>query len=495
MYKMTQELVKYQIWSVTTRVIIVALGFLQGIIVIRILSPSEYGLIGIVLAVAGIVGVLEHFGLASGSIREISIAKTLSEGSKILFTSLLVRVAITLPLAVGLFLASGHISNNIYHHPEIAFPLKLFSLILLFQGGQDISAAFLSGLQKFKQLFLFQIANAIISLLIFVTLVKYKGFIGYFFAMLWMSLISILILTTINFKVAKNKFILPNRSEFLQIFKEIFSIGIAVYIIKILYVIWQKTGILIAGLYLLPKEIGYINFALFLGLKTTFITDAISGVNLPLMSKKYNEDVEAFKIEFMENFHKTFVLILFSCTTFIFYSKEIITLLIGTKYSLSFSLVPFFVFSFFLYSLVNLIGVSVILPALLLKEAIYYYLILCLASFLAIWFFLVMDFGPIGVAIGIFLGVILSFLLQNIIIYKKLRFSVFDTKVVMSSISLIPLLMVYLLTTNQIFKAIFFLGISYLYFSLIKKLGILDWKKIIRLKSIITKSDIKTIII
>ncbi|MHA1381252.1 MAG: oligosaccharide flippase family protein [Candidatus Helarchaeota archaeon] len=492
---MTQELVKYQVWSVATRIITTALSFIQGIIIIRILTPAEYGLIGIVLAVAGLIGVLEHFGLASGSIREISITKTLSESSKILFTSLFVRVAIILPLAIGLFFASGHISNNIYHHPEIAFPLKLFSLILLFQGGQDISAAFLSGLQKFKQLFLFQIANSIIGLLIFVILVKYKGFIGYFFAMLSLSLLSITILTIINFKVAENKFILPNRKEFLRIFKNVFSIGIAVYIIKILYIMWQKGGILIAGIYLLPKEIGYINFALFLGLKTTFFTDAISGVNLPVMSKKYNEDVEIFKKEFKENFCKMLVLVLFGCTAFIFYSKEIITLLVGTKYTPSFSLIPFFVSSSLLYSLINLIGVSVILPALLLREAIYYYLILCLASSSAIWFFLVMDFGALGVAIGILLGVLLSFLLQNIIIYKRLRFSVFDTKVVMLSISLIPLLIVYLLTTSQIIKAIFFLGVSYLYFSLSKKLGILDWKKILRLKFIITKSGIRTKII
>jgi len=325
------------------------------------------------------------------------------------------------------------------------------------------------------------------GLLIFVSFVKYKGYIGYFFATLLLSLFSITILLIMNLRLTKKKFIFPNKLEFFQIFKNLFNIGIIVYIVKILYVAWQKVGLLIAGLYLLPKEIGYINFALFLSLKTTFIPDAISVVNLPMMSKKYNEDIISFKKELKDNFSKMFVVVLFGYLAFILYSKEIISLIVGSKYFPSFSLVPFFVLSFLLYSLINLIGASVIFPALLLKEAIYYYLILCFASFSAIWLFLSLGFRSLGVAIGIFLGVVLSFVSQNIFIYIKLRFSILDARLGLLSLSLFPLLLIYFIFPNLIIKAICFLGLSYLYFSLSKRFGILDFKNIVRVGIIYKK--------
>jgi len=488
---MSQQLFKYQTLSIITRGIVTILGVIQGIIIVRILSPEDYGLIGIVLAVGGLVGVIEHFGLATGSIREISITRTLEEASKVMFTALGVRLVIVLPLAVGLFIASDYISNNIYNHPEISFPLKIFSLIMILQSVQDIFASTLSGLQKFNQLFLFQITSAVINLLVFVVLVKYKGFIGYFYAMLLLALFLLLILITINFNLFNKKFILPTIREFKQIFKNIFNIGLTTWILKILYMFWQKGGILIAGLFLLPKELGYINFAIFVGLKITFIPDSISGINLSVMSKKYNEDVEIFKKEFKDNFYKVFSLLFLVSTIAIFYSKEIIILLVGQKYAPSFPLIPFYIFSCLLYSLINLIGASVIVPTLMLKEAIFYYLVLCGVSFFAIWLFLVIGFGVLGVANGTLLGVIFAIILQNLFIYKKIKLQIFDAKLGLLFLSLVPLVIVYLLSFNQIIKGIFFLCSLYLYFSLNKRLGILNWKKIFKLELVYRNFNIR----
>ncbi len=479
---MTQKLVKYQSWSVITKVITTGLSVIQGIIIVRILSPSEYGLIGIVLAVGGMIGVLEHFGLATGSIREISVTKKINEASKVLFTSLFVRLMISLPLATGLFFASDYISNNIYHHPEISFPLKLFSLVIVFRGGQDVFASSLNGLQKFKYLFSFQILSSIITLSIFVVLVKYKNFIGYFFAMLLVSLILSVILVIINFKIFKKEFVLPNVEEFKNIFKNIFKIGLVTYVVKILYIMWQKIGILIAGFFLLPKEIGYISFALFMGIKTTFFMEAVSGVNLPVMSKKYNESIEIFKKEFKENFSKVFIISFFGSIAIVFYSREIITLFVGQKYSPSFQLIPFLVLGCFLYSLINFNGASVILPALMLKEAIYYYIILCLVSCITTWFFLLADLGALAVAIGILSGAVAAFVLQNIFIYKKLKIWLFSIQLFYLVLCLVPLVIIYLLNPNQIIKGAFFITSLIVFFSLSKNLAIFNWKKMIRLE-------------
>jgi len=193
-----------------------------------------------------------------------------------------------------------------------------------------------------------------------------------------------------------------------------------------------------------------------------------------MMSRKYNEDIEIYKKQFKENFSKIFAIAFLGSVIVVFYFKEIITLLIGTKYTPSFPLIPFYVFSFLLYSLINLIGASVNLPALMLKEAIYCQLILCVSSILVILLFSIFGFGTMGVGIGMLLGVSLALSYQLCAIYRTLKFNIFDTKFLILILSLIPMFSIYMFVSNWIEKTITFLISLILYLLLLRKLKILN---------------------
>ena len=63
------------------------------------------------------------------------------------------------------------------------------------------------------------------------------------------NIISSIALSIIAFKPLKGKLIMPSKEDFIRLFKEIFSISIAIYLVKILYTNWQKFGSNVLGLY------------------------------------------------------------------------------------------------------------------------------------------------------------------------------------------------------------------------------------------------------
>ena len=97
------DLARTQFLSLFTKAVTTALGIAQSIIVIRILSPAEYGLVGLVMSVGGVIGVSQHLGIVDGAIREIAILKNKREVGKVFWVSHLVRPCVAISFFFGWF--------------------------------------------------------------------------------------------------------------------------------------------------------------------------------------------------------------------------------------------------------------------------------------------------------------------------------------------------------------------------------------------------------
>ena len=82
-----KSLLKWQAISFISRGLAMAVGIVQSIVIVRILSVGEYGLITLATSIGGAFGIYQHLGLASGSTREISSAKNNKEIFEIFLTS------------------------------------------------------------------------------------------------------------------------------------------------------------------------------------------------------------------------------------------------------------------------------------------------------------------------------------------------------------------------------------------------------------------------
>jgi len=418
----SRSLEKLQLYSLIVTGVASAITLARAIVVVRILTPEEFGFIGLVLAVGAIIGIVQHLGIDSASVREISVAKDEREASKVFVVALLFRLLISLPLALVLFLGAEPVSRY-YNNPLMFKGLRIFSTILILQGVQGVFEATLGGLQRFNTVFALRLVQASVSFVLFTLLTYYFRAYGYFYAMLCSVFIVLLSYMLVLATIFRGSFILPTTKEFKQIFKNIFNLGMVVYSIKILNTIWARAGILILGKYVAPAEVGYFNFALTFGEKSAIANKAINSINLPVLTKLYATNIDRFRELFEENFQKLFVIGYSVLVSAILFSRELIVILGGAKYSPASRIFPLILLAFFVYFLFNLIGAGVLFPTKSLKGVLKVQFLSRVGSILLTWILIWRGVGIKGAAVGLLMGTI-----PVLIYYTKIAFSRVDVK-------------------------------------------------------------------
>lgn len=410
-----KDLGKWQIISFVSRMTAMAVGILQSYFILRILSVAEWGTIRIALSLGSALGIYQHLGLAGASTREISGAKTHKEVFKIFFTSTVIRYMISLPLALGLFLSAGYLSQK-YNNPGISSLIKIYALVIIFQGVQGILNSVIAGMKRFKRLFIYQVAISIVSVALYIPLIWFYKVEGYFYALLAFNIISSISLAYLAFKPLHDFFEIPTRKEFVSLFKQLFSISMALFLVKIIYTNWENIGPNLLGLTVTAEVVGVFGFAMLYAKKILAVSDSVTDVNLAVFSDKYQNDHTGFVQYFSSNFNKIFVLILPLAFTAIFWSKEIVQVVgLFDKYSQAIALILPIIFAFVFYSFLDIIKSSVMVPAKMGKAMSVTFVVM-LASTASFYFGTRQIFNPLlsmsyamcfGTAVSLILSVIL----------------------------------------------------------------------------------------
>lgn len=474
------SLFKWQFVSFASRLFATFLGLIQSVVVARILTTAEYGLVGIAAAVAGMVGVARHLGLVSATTRELAQASKGVEVSKIFFSALFVRLLAAVPLSLGLFFLADHLAFNVYQQPQLSFPLKLFALIIFLQSIQEISNSLIAGRQKFKILFFFQAAIAAVSLSIFVPFVYFLGFGGFFWATFLVTLISMVILLALSLRILGGNVVLPQKSEFQKISLSLLGLGLVIYVGKLLYMFWQKLGILYLGTQVSAAEVGIFSFALLYALKLLVVPDAVTDVNLPAMTNHFYRDAEGFKSRFLANFVKVYSLMLFAGVAATFWAKDLFHLLVGAKFDAAVPLIPPLMLAVFVYGLLNLLGASVFIPGKFLKEIIFYHLLLVGFTLIGLGAGLALNRPPLMVVSWSMAAGGLAALLFLSLLLRRQKIPLWSRKTLWLSTLAIPFLLVYYLKLTFVWRLAFFVLLSGIYFWQALRLLQFDWREALR---------------
>lgn len=422
-----KDLGKWQMVSMASQGIAMLLGIVETFVVIRILSVGEWGLVQLAISIGGALGIYQHLGLVSASTREISSAKKEEDIFKIFVTSTVIRYFVTLPISFGLFFFSRKIAVGLYNNAELILPLKIYALALVFQGVQGILNSVISGTKRFKHLFIYQIAISVVNILLFVPLVYFFKVYGYFYAFLIFNMVSTVALSFLAFKPLKGKLTMPDRADFKRLFKEIFSISIAIYVVKIVYTNWEKLGNNVLGLYNSPEVIAVFAFAMLYAKKLMTISDSVTTVNIPVFSEKFVNDVKEFKDSFTKNFNKLFSLIVFIGAFASYLAPILIRILVGgDKYDNAIPLITPMVFAFVIYSFVNIINSSVLIPAKEARSMIYSYLVLIFGTSVSFFGVRVFTDAVTSFSWAMVLGSALSLFYMHVLIKKKHQLEVFN---------------------------------------------------------------------
>jgi O-antigen/teichoic acid export membrane protein len=276
--------------------------------------------------------------------------------------------------------------------------------------------------------------------MIFIPFVYFFNVNGYFYAFLLFNVIASVVMTILAFKPLKGKISLPDKKDFVRLFKEIFSISIAIYIVKILYTNWEKLGSNVLGLFNSAEVVAIYAFAMLYAKKLMSISDSVTTVNIPVFSEKYVNDENEFKKAFTGNFNKIFSFIVFVGSFAAYFAPLAIRILVGSdKYDESIPLIAPMVFAFIIYSFINIISSSVMIPAKLAKSMIASYVFLILGTaltFLGLFKFVDILQAASWAMVG---GSIVCLYFMHLWIKKRMKFTFLNidhVAVLLSSLSI-----------------------------------------------------------
>jgi len=437
------SLLQLQFLSFVSRISALLLGIIQSLMIVNILSVTEFGIIGLVTAIAGIAGMTQHLGLAASSTKEISKASNDQEIFNVFLSSLSIRLLISIPVSLFLFFGADYLAVQ-YNNSNLILPLKIFGIVTLIQGFQSILNSIISGTQKFKLLFLYQVFIAGASVLIYFPMVVNFKLEGYFYALLTFNLLQTIILFFLAFKDLKIKFKLPSIKEFLNLSKTILKISVVVYAVKMIFTAWQELPIVYLSSRYSLEIIALFTFAFNLASKLMTISDSVTDVNLPVYSKMAFEKMDLFFRDFKENFSVLFVAILLTGISVSFWNHEIlrtvdlftsslskflgISVMLGIydKYSKSLVFLTPLLISIIFYSYINILKSSVFVPLEKLRNLLFVYISLFTVTGVT---YIVLEYFSKDIsnmAFSLAFGSFLSFVLALFFVYQEFNYKILE---------------------------------------------------------------------
>lgn len=181
------------VWKVLERSCSQGVNLVVQIVLARLLLPSDFGSLAIIMAITNYASIFVQSGLATAIVQKKNIKlKDINS----LFTSSLV---IAFFMYIGLYILSP-IITQVYDMPELIWPLRVVSLVLFLNAINSVQMALFTRNMQFKQIFLRSVIAVPLSGLIGIVL----AYIGWgLWALITYTLINML-LTVIVMALASN---------------------------------------------------------------------------------------------------------------------------------------------------------------------------------------------------------------------------------------------------------------------------------------------------
>ncbi len=417
-YNARMSLGRIQFMSLLTKGITTVLGIAQSLIVVRLLPPDQFGLVGLVMSIGGVIGVFQHLGIVDGAIREIATLKKARDIGKVIWVSTLVRQAVTIPLSILLFFFAETIAVSIYHRPEIVPYIRLFASILVLQGFQDVFGATLTGMKAFFSLYLVQIATAILNIAAFGYALWAYGTVGFFYAIIATTVVMVLAFLVIIIRSPHAQLQLPTWPDIKYFSRRVMQVGVFMYGSRIFFVLWQRLPLLMLGGVLASEQLGYMNIALAFGARLTIIAAALSEVNLSWMSSLFASKRHEFNAIVTHNMQRVFVLMATLTAVIIFFVPEIL-FVAGKNYAPAEVFIYVLTFAFFIYSLLDIGSNSVFVAANNAKSRMAIYGVMTILPAAIIGWLYSTTPSAFGACVAVLLGVSVAYISMVVLAKKK----------------------------------------------------------------------------
>jgi O-antigen/teichoic acid export membrane protein len=340
-----------------------ALGILQTAIILRILSPAQYGIIGIVVSLGSLVGVSQHVGVVDATIREIAVAVDARRRAHVFWVSLWFRLLVTVPISVVFAALGPLIGTRLYPFPDVPRLVQLTSLILILQGIQGVVGGAYTGKLAFGRLYLFQLLMAAVNVPLFAGMTSWHGVRGFFEAVVVSTGAFIVLLALFLREALGGTLVHPRLQEMRIVLSDIVHTGAWTYVARILSVAWQRVPVLLLGWWASPDVVGLFNAALTFGSKLVILASALGEVNLAFLSSAFARSRQAFTDLAKETLEDVGAAVLVGAGFLALFADVLLNVLAGEAYGSAATVTTFVTWAYALFAFLDIAANTVFVPA------------------------------------------------------------------------------------------------------------------------------------
>lgn len=315
----SKSVINSMLWKLLEQFSSQIVSFVISIILARLLMPSDYGIIAIILVFVNLAKVIIDGGLNTALIQK-------QNADQIDFSTIFwFCMSLSVILYVILYFAAPYIAA-FYHNELLTRVLRVLSIIVLFNAFNSIQRAFVSRHMLFRKLFFVNGISVLISGVLGIIMAK-KGF-GVW-ALVGQTLSSTVVCSVLMWFSVKWR---PT-IEFSKIrFKGLFDFGWKIFCTNFIIAIYENARSLIIGKVYQPSALAYFDRGKSLPqLVMSNVTTSINSVLLPTFA---NEQDNKARVKQMMR-RSVQVSYFFVCPLlvgFIFTAKEIVLVMLTEKW-------------------------------------------------------------------------------------------------------------------------------------------------------------------
>jgi len=314
-----QKTVSGLLWSFIDSFTNLGIHFIVGIILARILTPKEFGLVGILTIFIAISQSLISSGFSQALIRKTDPSQ--QDYSTVFYFNIVIGFICFLILFL-----SAHSISRFFSEPELEPLIKVLGISVVIIAFSIIQQTILTKRIDFKLQTKISVTSSLIS-----------GIIAIIMALLGFGVWSLVIKTITMYGITSillwvlNKW-KPSLIFSIKSFKELFSFGSKLLVSGLIDTIFQNIYYFIIGKYFSARDLGFYSRAdQFRSLPSSNLTAVVQRVSFPVLSS-IKEDVIMLKESYQKLIKSTmlicFVLMLGMSAT----AKPMILALIGEKW-------------------------------------------------------------------------------------------------------------------------------------------------------------------
>jgi O-antigen/teichoic acid export membrane protein len=322
-------------WGVATSSLISALGV---ILVARILSPSEYGLVAIALIAPSLIQIIRDLGIDQATIKYTSQYNQENKQANIkniLAAEIAFELLLGSALSVVSYLLSGFLATNIFNRPEITSLIQMASFTIFGHALLKAAQSAFTGYEKMEYhstILIIQSAlkAGLMILLVLLGLGAYGAVVGHTIAYLIAGLISIILLYIIVYKNLRKE---NHKLEFFVTIKKMLKYGLPISGSMILTGFLAQFYSFLIAIYLSDQIVGNYQAAINFSVIVTFFVTPVTTTLFPVFSK-VNPEKEPETLRSVFRFSVKYASLLVVPATFMLMalSKPAVYTLFGTKY-------------------------------------------------------------------------------------------------------------------------------------------------------------------